>query len=147
MKYTTSIEINLTRDKVLDFFDNPENLYKWQPDLKSFELLSGEPGQNGTISKLTYAFGNRNMEMTETITNRNFPEVYTVEYKTKGVKNIVVNKFIEQNDSITLWITENEFKFTGFMAIMSLFMMNAFKKQTLKTMNQFKQFVEDQKMK
>jgi uncharacterized membrane protein len=144
MKYTSSIEINLNRDKLLDLFDNTENLYKWQPDLKNFQHLSGEPGQKGAKSKLVYKMGKRDIEMIETITERKFPEIFIGTYIAKGVKNKVVNIFQEHGDSKTIWTTENEFKFSGFMAIMSKFMNGAFKKQTEKTMNQFKEYAESQ---
>lgn len=147
MKYTTSVEINLSRDKVLDLFDNPANMYKWQPELKSFEHISGETGQPGTQSRLVYEMGKRQIEMIETVEERKFPDSFKSTYKAKGVKNIVVNKFEEHTDTKTIWTTENEFKFSGFMAIISKFMNGAFRKQTLKTMHQFKEFAENQNVK
>lgn len=142
MRYSISVEIKLPRDKVIDLFDNPANLYKWQPELKSFEHVSGEVGQPGAKSKLVYAMGKRDIEMIETIIERRLPEAFSGTYTAKGVHNIMVNKFEEHSNSKTIWKTENEFKFSGFMAIMSIFMNGAFKKQTLKTMNQFKEFAE-----
>ncbi len=49
--YTVEIEIALPRDRVIELFDNAENLLKWQKGLQSFEHISGEPGQPGTTSK------------------------------------------------------------------------------------------------
>ena len=57
MKYSTEIEINLPLKKVIELFDNSENLKKWMPDLVSFEHLSGEPGQVGAKSKMRYQMG------------------------------------------------------------------------------------------
>ena len=66
MKYTTEIEINLPVEKVIELFDNSDNLSKWQPELISFKHLSGEPGQVGEKSKLRYRMGKREIEMMET---------------------------------------------------------------------------------
>ena len=54
MKYTTEVEINLPRAKVIELFDNPENLNKWQTGLVSFEHTEGEPGKEGAKSQLKY---------------------------------------------------------------------------------------------
>ena len=36
-EYTVEIEIALPRDRVIELFDNPENLFKWQTGLQSAE--------------------------------------------------------------------------------------------------------------
>ncbi len=51
---TVSIEIDLPRYRVIALFDSPENLFKWQTGLQSFERLSGEPGHPGGKSKLVF---------------------------------------------------------------------------------------------
>ena len=71
MKYTLSTTINLPRSKVIELFDNPDNMSKWQPELQSFEHISGEPGEPGAKSRLKYKMGKREVEMIETITARN----------------------------------------------------------------------------
>lgn len=142
MKYTTEVIINAPRDKVIALFDNPDNMSKWQPTLVSFESLSGEPGQPGAKSKLVYKMGSRNIEMIETVTTRQLPEAFHGTYESSGVYNVMENYFIEEGNR-TRWRTESEFKFSGFMKIISFFMRQAtFQKQTVQTMNDFKQFVE-----
>ena len=51
MKYTTELTIKLPRNRVIELFDSTENLYEWQEGLLSFELLEGEAGQEGAVSK------------------------------------------------------------------------------------------------
>ena len=36
MKYQNEIEINLPLNRVIELFDNPDNLKRWQPGLESF---------------------------------------------------------------------------------------------------------------
>ena len=142
MRYTVDITIDLPRDQVIALFNNSENMTKWQPDLMSFEHLSGEPGEVGTKSKLKYKMGKRKVEMIETITKNTLPEALDGTYSTSGVYNIISNRFEIFNESQTKWISENEFQFTGFMKIMGFFIKGSFPKQTLKVMQQFKTFAE-----
>jgi len=142
MNYTVAVEIDLPRARVLELFDNPDNMTKWQPDLVSFEHISGEPGQTGAKSRLSYKMGRRDIEMIETITKRNFPDEFNGTYQTKGIFNIITNRFEIMEENKTKWTAENEFQFSGFMKLMGFFMKGGFPKHTLKMMNQFKEFAE-----
>ncbi len=143
MRYTVEVTINLARDRVIELFDNTENLKQWQDGLQSFEHISGEPGQVGAKSKLLFNMNGREIEMIETITNRNLPREFSGTYEAKGVFNSIENHFYEQGADKTRWVAENEFKFSGIMMIISLFMRGSFRKQTLKTMEAFKTFAEN----
>jgi len=142
MKYTVDIIIDLPRPKVIQLFDNPDNMHKWQPDLVSFDPISGDPGQPGAKSKLHYKMGKREIEMIETVTKNDLPSEMAGTYETKGVFNIISNRFEEISEKQTRWVSENEFQFSGFMKLMGIFMKGAFPKQTLKFMNQFKTYAE-----
>ncbi|MEO9851259.1 MAG: SRPBCC family protein [Reichenbachiella sp.] len=145
MNYTVDITIDRPRSEVIELFDNPDNMSKWQPELVSFEPLSGVPGQPGAKSKLHYKMDKRDVEMIETITKNNLPDELAATYETKGVYNVISNRFEVLNENQTKWVSENEFQFTGFMKVMGIFMKGAFPKQTLKFMNQFKAFAEAEK--
>lgn len=145
MDYTTIIDIDLPIQKVIELFDNSDNMKKWQPQLVSFEHMSGDPGKSGAKSKLKYKMGKREIEMIETITVNNLPDEFSGTYEAKGVTNFIQNRFIKIDENKTQWIAENTFKFSGFMAIMSKFMSGAFKKQTQKYCQQFKEFAEAEK--
>lgn len=142
MKYNCEIEIDLPLKRVIELFDDSNNLSKWQPGLVSFEHISGEPGQAGAKSRLKYKMGKRNIEMIETITIRNLPEEFSSTYEAKGVFNLVNNNFTELSMSKTKWITENEFQFSGFMKIIGMLMPGTFKKESQKYLMQFKEFAE-----
>ena len=142
MKYQNEIEIDLPVNKVVELFDNPENLKHWMPGLQSFEHISGTPGQPGAKSRLFYKMGKREIEMIETITNRNLPDEFAGTYEAKGVYNVVSNKFIPVAANKTNWVTDNEFRFSGFMKLMGWFMPGAFKKQSQQYLELFKTFAE-----
>jgi len=142
MKYSNQVTINLPRDRVAELFDDPENLTKWQDGLLEFETIAGEPGAAGAKSRLVYDTNGRRIEMVETITERRMPDVFAGTYEAKNVKNWVTNRFVPDGPNRTVWTTDNEFKFSGLMALFALFMRRAFPKQTLKDMNRFKAFAE-----
>ncbi len=142
MHYSCEVLINLPREKVIKLFDDAGNLKKWMEGLESFEHLSGEPGQPGAESQLTFDHKGHRLEMIETIRERNLPELYAGTYTTRGVINEVINHFYEDGTDRTRWVSENEFQFNGLMKLMVFFMRNAFPKQTKFHMENFKKFAE-----
>lgn len=142
MKYTTEVRIRLPRSKVIALFDSTEHIHKWQPGLKSMEHVSGQPGQKGARSRMIYEGRKGDLEMTETITKRNFPGEFFTTYEAKGVYNEMCNYFVEEEANLTLWRTESLFKFRGLMALMAPFMKSAFTSNTLLSMERFRDFAE-----
>ena len=142
MEYHTSIELDLPRDRVIELFDDPANLPKWQKGLQSFEPVSGTPGQEGAKSRLVFDMRGSKMEMIETITRRDLPEAFDGTYEARGVFNRVENRFTELPGGRTLWESYNVFEFAGFMKLIGWLMPGSFRRQSLKYMEDFKAFVE-----
>ncbi len=144
MKYTSEIIINLPREEVIRKLDNPENMKHWQRGLVNYKLLDGTPGKEGAKMELEYQMGKRNMVLVETITKNDFPAEFHANYDTKGVHNVQQNFFHETPEGGTRWVSESEFQFAGFgMKLMGFLMPGAFKKQSLKYLNDFKSFAEN----
>ena len=143
MKYNTEIRIHLAREQVLELFTQTDSLQKWQPGLKSFEHLEGVPGEVGCRSKMVYAGRKSDLVITEIITKKQLPEMLHMTCKSRGVHNEVENWFTEEEDGITLWRTENLYRFRGVMMLMVPFMKNAFIHNTLLNMDRFKLFAEN----
>lgn len=142
MRYTCEITIDRPRDQVVALFEDPANMKQWHPTLKSFEPISGQPGEVGSQSRLVYDMNGREMVMTETITKQAFPDSFSAVYDTGNVHNVMDNHFYAEGDK-TRWVTTSEFQFSGWMRLMALFMREAsFKKETLATMERFKTFAE-----
>lgn len=140
---TLSVDIALPRDKVIELFDNPDNLCKWQEGLQSFEHISGEPGQPGATSRLVFKIKNRTMEMTETITARRLPEMFNGTYDWDGGRNTLENRFIDLSPSATRWESTCTYTFTSLpLKIMAALMPGMLHKQTLRFMHAFKDFAE-----
>lgn len=143
MNYTTEIVIRLPRAKVIELFLNAENFKHWQPGLKSFEQLEGKQGEEGARSKLVYAGRKSDLVITETIAANRLPEQIDISYKSRGVYNVVENHFTEQESELTMWRTENHFRFGGVMMLMVPFMKQAFIHNTMLNMDRFKLFAEN----
>jgi hypothetical protein len=144
MKYTCEITINLPREEVIEKFDNAENMKHWQKGLLNYKNLSGTPGEEGAKMRLDYKMGKRSLSMVETITKRDLPREFNANYDTKGVHNIQRNYFHEVDSQSTKWTSGSEFQFSSFgMKLMGWLMPAAFKKQSLKYQEDFKNFAEN----
>ncbi|WP_040279890.1 SRPBCC family protein [Psychroserpens damuponensis] len=144
MKYTTEIKVNVPLDEFINKLDNVENMKHWQRGLVSAEHVSGDLGQLGAKIKLIYKFGSRKMEIIETITKRNFPNEFHANYKMKSMHNVQQNFFEKTSNGFTKWTSSSEFIPLNLkMRVMLFFMPRAFKKQSQKYMQDFKNFVEN----
>jgi carbon monoxide dehydrogenase subunit G len=141
LKYTVEITIDRPRSRVVELFDNPDNLKHWMPGLQSFEPLTGKPGTVGSKAKLTFLMNNRKLEMVETITKRS---LFNGTYEAKGVFNIVNNRFIDIDGKSTRYVSDQEFQMKGIMKLFAWIMPGVFKKQSMKYLIDFKTFVENQ---
>lgn len=142
MKFNVAIEIEKPVGEVVALFDNVDNLYKWMEGLESFEHLEGTPGEVGARSRLKFDMNGRKIEMIETITVKDLPSEFTGTYEADGVFNIVRNRFEPLGEDRTLYTSENEFQFKGFMKIFGWLMPGMFRKQSLKYLEAFKRFAE-----
>ena len=144
MKYTTEITVEVPRPEFIEKMDSITNLKHWQQGLISYNPISGPPGQERSKMELSYRMGKRNLVLVETIMKKDLPGELHATYDTKGVHNIQKNYFKDIDGKSTLWISESEFQFSGFMMkAMGFLMPGAFKKQSVKYMQDFKTFAED----
>lgn len=143
MKYQLEVNIQKPIDEVVKLFITQENLFKWMPGLKKLELIAGEKGNPGSKTKLFFDMNGKEIEMIETLHISNLPEEFTATFEAKGVVNKQTTRFKKIDENNTLYESDNEFYFSGFMKIMNL-MSSAFKKQSRKYLEAFKKFAENE---
>ncbi len=144
MKYTQEIKVNVPIDEFVQKLDNIENLKHWQRGLVSTEHISGDLRRFGDKMRLIYRFGNHTREITETITKRNLPNEFHVNYTSKTSQNLQQNFYKKTTDGGTIWTSYNEFVPLNLKMRLMLFLMpNAFKKQSIIYMRDFKNFAEN----
>ena len=143
MKYTTEIIVEVPIETFIKKFDSAENMKHWQRGLVSVEHVSVDPGQLGAKMKLNYKIDKREFTLLETITHRNLPHEFHGTYTMKGIHNTQENYFKSTDEGYTKWTSVSDFMPLNFtMRIMTYLMPKAFKKQSLKYMKDFKNFVE-----
>lgn len=86
MKLKFETVIDASRDAVWAAFDNPENMTRWQQNLVSFNHISGEPGQPGAVSELTYDEKGKKVVLKETTTERRKPDFLARIYESQMAK-------------------------------------------------------------
>jgi len=146
MKFTCSVDIDLPIDRVIELFDNVDNLKHWQDGFIGHEHVSGVPGETGAISHFKYKSGKREIGLTETIYTNELPVEFAALYEAKEMTNTMSNKFSSLSENRTHYIAEvNYIKFNGFMVKMMVAIFpGMFKKQVQKWLDQFKEFCERQ---
>lgn len=153
MKYTVSIEIALPREKVAQLLADPAHIPKWLRGVVLHEPLSGVHGQVGTVSKVVMQMWEQQIEITETITRREPVNLHGIpsesivhfdrELVANGMWSAARERLTEAGSEVTLWVSENEYRFSGLLRrLMVPFMRGAFRKQSLQHMQDFKAFAE-----
>ncbi len=146
MKFTCTVFIKKPQQVVADFFANVDYLGEYQEGFQKKELLSGEPWQEGAVSKLYYQNGKRKMELTETILKNELPNVFLAAYFHTHTENTMKSTFTIIDPNETRYDAEIHYtKFKGAVVkIMAFLFPSFFKKQVQKWLNNFKIFVEKQ---
>lgn len=142
MKYTTSINIDLPRSKVIALFEDATKLLDWQRGLQSTKLLKGKNGEIGAKRKLKIILEGQQISMFETIIDKHLPDYWHGKYSGKGFTSVQKNYFEAKSDKQTYWKCESQFEFSGFMILISKLLPGIFKKRSRLVMQDFKAFAE-----
>jgi hypothetical protein len=119
MKYTTSIEIGLPREKVVQLVADPAHMPKW---LRGLTRL--EPADLHAIPSSVVVH-------------------YDREIVGEGMWQAQRGRIIDAGPDTTLWESESEFRFDGLlMRLMGRLMPGTFRKQSRQHMQDFKAFAE-----
>lgn len=143
MQYRLEIDIDRPRAHVVELFLDPGHLQAWQPDLVSFEPIAGaDPRAVGARNRQVHRMGKREVEMVETITEHDYPERFAAIFEADKVWNLIENQFTEQGPDRTHWVLDCEFKCGGMVRILAFLFPSMFRKETMKFMRMFKDYVE-----
>lgn len=142
MKYTVAIEINRSPEDLSRLFLDRARLGEWMEGFTGIDQLGGEAFNEGSTARWRFKSGEKVMEMIETVLVSDLPRKYSVQYEAKGVYNVVTTRFEPLDEQKSRLISENLFKFSGFMRIIGLVMPKAFRRQSNKYLTAFKDFAE-----
>ena len=146
MKFSGTIEIKKPRSLVVDLFMNPDYLKHYQDGFKSKELISGEVGKDGAISKMIYKMGKQDMELIETITANLLPDSFEAHYHHVHMDNTMTCRFAEIDEQTTSYFYEFEYTRLSWVMprLIAILFPTVYIKQGEKWLRQFKEFVERQ---
>jgi len=142
MKYTVTNTINKPLDEVITKFKDEGGLKHWMEGLQKTERISGTPHEVGAKSKFHFLHKKKEMIIEETILEQNLPNQIKFGYQSPMGYNEVEMKFEKLTDNSVKQINNSYFELKGAMKMMSFLMKGMFKKQSLKYMTAFKNYVE-----
>lgn len=153
MEFTVSLVIARPRRQVLALLTDPSHRAAWLRGLVAHELLEGREGHVGAVSRVVMRSGKGTMEARETITRRepehleHVPGDVVVHYERElvapGMWSGARERLHDAGDGTTLWESENEYRFSALpMRLLAPLMGGAFRKRTLRHMEDFQAFAE-----
>ncbi|MDJ0644851.1 MAG: SRPBCC family protein [Flavobacteriaceae bacterium] len=146
MKFKASIDINQSRPIVTKLFADPHYLKDYQEGFEKKELISGDAGQDGAVSKMHYKHGKREMVLTETVKANNLPDTFEAFYHHKHMDNTFLATFIELDDLKTRYTMEVDYiRMTFLPRLIGILFPSMYRKQGEKWMNNFKNLAENYK--
>ena len=144
MKHKAEVTIDADPLTVWRYFDNPDNLPKWQPTLRSVRLRSGTAGHPDAETELVYEVKGRVTAVIETITARREPDFLAGTLTSEQFNAVVVNHFEKTDDGGTRWIAYWNRTFMGASRFTTLFTHGSIRKRVDDQMNRLKLLVESE---
>lgn len=142
MKFTLELLLNKRHLDVWRHFENPENLKRWQPTLRSINFIQGMPGQEGSVAVLTYEEKGRKVVLEEALIEKAAPKRYVTTSNGVQMSSKLVNTFDAEGATQTRWRLEADYRFRGFSRFLSPLFKGSVRKQTLDQMKRFQKYVE-----
>lgn len=142
VKFNFDVVIDADLDTVWAAFDNPDNIGRWQTNFHSYKLVSGEPGQAGSVAELVFNEKGKIVVTTETITERREKSFLAGAYTSGHGTATIVNQFEAIDAHRTRWTSWSRFCFRGLMKVTALFGGGAIRRRTEANMQRFKLLVE-----
>lgn len=146
MKYKGSIEIHKPKSMVAQLFADPASLKEYQDGFVRKELMSGQEGEKGAISRMYYEDGKRKMVLTETILTNDLPDLFEAFYHHEHMDNTMRCQFTALDKNRTRYDYEFEYTRINWVIprLMAILFPGVYRRQGEKWMRQFKEFVERQ---
>jgi hypothetical protein len=144
MKIEGHIDIRQARDIVAELFADPKRLGEYQEGFLRKEVQRGEPGQDGTVSRMYYRQGKGEMELIETITANRLPDSFAAEYHHKAMDNTMLVRFEALGPALTRYHYEYEYtELRGFLPkLIARLLPSVFRKPAEKWLRNFKEVAE-----
>ncbi|MFY9487713.1 MAG: SRPBCC family protein [Solirubrobacterales bacterium] len=137
-----SIDINKPLKEVWAVFDDPDQLVAWQSALISYQQISGEPGEPGSVSKQTIKRSSGETELTVTVLDRRPPEFSKAQYEGMPLPFTISNSFSDVGDGMTEWHAVIDVRLNLMQKALGPVLKGAMQELAEQNAEDFKQFVE-----
>ncbi len=146
MKFNGSIDIKQSLEKVTELFADPAHLKEYQEGFEKKELVKGDAGKEGAISKLYYKNDKHEMVLTETIISNNLPHSFEALYHHKHMDNTMKCTFTELDNGLIRYTSEVEYTRINWVLpkLIAILFPGMYKQPARRWMENFKSFAEKQ---
>lgn len=147
MKFSGSIDIDQSLETVTQLFADPQYLGEYQEGFEKKELVSGDEGKDGAISKMYYRNGKHEMVLTETIVSNDLPHSFEAFYHHKHMDNTLICRFTSLPNGGTRYETKVEYTRINWVMprLIAMLFPGMYKKPARRWMENFKKFAEKNK--
>lgn len=142
MRFSISIDIARPREQVWRLFTDGARLHEWQETLKSFDVVSGEPGRVGSVTRFTYHEGGRDVEMLETIIEREEGVSFVQRLEAQMMASTMRNGFSSPRADTTRWTLDCDIGFRGLWQVLGVLMRPLLVRKTRTDMERFRRLAE-----
>ena len=142
--YTAQVSVNKPISNVFKTFNNSENIKKWIPEVKSFEVVNKNPGKTGSVYKIVIDNQGQEITMTEKVMAYVENEKVTLFFDAEGMLKKDDYTFTEKDGVTTVTLNASCQSYTYLMACVYPLFKGTFQKQDQSYLNNFKAFAEKQ---
>ena len=142
--YTAQVSVNKPISTVFKTFNNSENIKKWIPEVKSFEVVNKNPGKTGSVYKIVIDNQGQEITMTEKVMAYVENEKVTLFFDAEGMLKKDDYTFTEKDGVTTVTLNASCQSDTYLMACVYPLFKGTFQKQDQSYLNNFKAFAEKQ---
>ena len=146
MKFKGYVDVQKPLEVVAAYFIDPAYLKEYQDGFIRKEVISGQAGAKGTVSKMYYEYNGRDMILTETILSNDLPHSFEAHYHHKHMDNTMKCTFTPIDAGSTRYHYEIEYTRINWIMpkLIAILFPSMYRKQGEKWMQQFKAYVEKQ---
>ena len=142
--YTAQVSVNKPISTVFKTFNNSENIKKWIPEVKSFEVVNKNPGKTGSVYIIVIDNQGQEITMTEKVMAYVENEKVTLFFDAEGMLKKDDYTFTEKDGVTTVTLNASCQSDTYLMACVYPLFKGTFQKQDQSYLNNFKAFAEKQ---
>ncbi len=143
MKYTVKVKSRSSVETLSSNLLNPLLFKEWMEELSEYSIIEGDSQKPGCKTELVFSNKRgRTYRMIENIISVKLPNEIVTSYETGGVYNECKSSFYKE-DSLNIYEMQTTFDFKFPVNLYIWIFKFAFKKQTLKGMIAYRNFIED----